>query len=163
MSGIVLEAAPSLQGLRWFTTKRSGLLGWATKPSPEALRVDTGSELTEKLRSRRHMAWSRCLCWEDAKAQWMLGRPMENFMCWPKYLVRVFVVTPSVGAIRSFSEGLYIGVAEFQPTHWLVVGVLFYFGVLFGREGDRRVFALCLSFLPSKICVSCQWLVTKFG
>jgi hypothetical protein len=49
------------------------------------------------------------------------------------------VLTPSAGVLRSFPEGLYIGGGglNFQPTLWLEVGVLFHFGVLLGREGDR--------------------------
>jgi hypothetical protein len=76
--------APSPRGLRWFTTKPSGLLGWATKPRPEARRAETGSGRAEKLRSGQHATWSRCLRWEEAKARWMRSRLMENFMCWPK-------------------------------------------------------------------------------
>jgi hypothetical protein len=54
-------------------------------------------------------------------------------------LVRACVVTPNVGALRSFPEGLYIGgVAEFQPTFWLVVGMLFHFGCSLG-ERERGV------------------------
>jgi hypothetical protein len=78
MSGIGVEVAPSSRGLWRFTTKPLGLLGWATR------RAETGSGCIDKLQSGRHTAWSRCLRWEDAKARWMHGRPMENFMCWPK-------------------------------------------------------------------------------
>ena len=39
---------------------------------------------------------------------------------------------------------------------------LSFWGAL-GRKGERRVLALCLSFLPSKICDSCEWLVTGYA
>ena len=65
-------------------------------------------------------------------ARWVYKRVDQNAP------VRACVVTPTVGALRSFPEGLYIGgVSEFQPTLWLEVGVLFHFGVLLGREGER--------------------------
>ena len=47
--------------------------------------------------------------------------------------MRACVVTPSVGAFRSFSEGLYIGgVAEFQLALWLVGGCVLLFWDAFG-------------------------------
>jgi hypothetical protein len=92
MSGIGVEAAPSSRGLRQFTTKPSVLLGWATKLRLEARRAETRSGRVEKLRSGRYATWSRCLHWEDAKAWWMRGRLMENFMCWPTLWLVVCVL-----------------------------------------------------------------------
>ena len=42
------------------------------------------------------------------------------------------------------------------------VGVLFHFGVLLVRGREERLSSL-FELLPSKICDSCEWLVTEFG
>jgi hypothetical protein len=52
--------------------------------------------------------------------------------------VRACIVSPSVGVLRPFPEGLSIaGEAEFSANSLARGGVLFHFGVLLGREGER--------------------------
>ena len=69
------------------------------------------------------------------------------------------------GHFGHFPKDLYIRMRGWLAAiSWAKGGcVLFHLGSAFGREGERSDLALCLSFLPTKICDSCVRLVTGYG
>jgi hypothetical protein len=58
---------------------------------------------------------------------------------------------------------VFYGELHVLNISWLVGWSSLSFWVLFFREEERREWLFVLSLLPSKICASCEWLVTGCG
>jgi hypothetical protein len=63
----LVEVAPSLRGLRWFTHKTDGFLGWVTKLRPKARRTETGFGCAGSFEERD--TWHNC----GACVRWKQG------------------------------------------------------------------------------------------
>jgi hypothetical protein len=109
---------------------------WLSHKTKTGGSAETGSVRAEKLRSGWHTVWSRCLRWEDVKARWMRGRPLENFMCWPKYPCEGLSCKSYCRGTSVFSRGpIYRRRGlNFQSSLCLVGGVLFHFRVFWGER-----------------------------
>jgi hypothetical protein len=95
-----------------------------------------------------------------SKAHWMHVRSMSLFMYGPKCLrVGLSCSSYSVGHFNLYVwRALYIGLVAGCAAISLGGSALSFWGAL----GERKRF-LCLSFLPSKIFDSCEWLVIGYG